>query len=133
MSLCLCSQVSESGKALLDVLQRVPASEAEDSASKPDFTAATHSIMGVLHQVMQVGLCDSLAVLLRTQDKLNMLNVCLSFCRDTMRLRERGSTVSSASTSVCSSVSSRRTSDRYYKSGTRSRPAGPNKNVRIYQ
>uniref|UniRef100_A0A3Q0THF0 Kalirin RhoGEF kinase b n=1 Tax=Amphilophus citrinellus TaxID=61819 RepID=A0A3Q0THF0_AMPCI len=48
------TQVSESGKALLDVLQRCPASDSDDSAPKPDFTAATHSIMAVLHQVMQV-------------------------------------------------------------------------------
>lgn len=47
-------QVSESGKALLDVLQRCPASDSDESVPKPDFTAATHSIMGVLHQVMQV-------------------------------------------------------------------------------
>ncbi|XP_036946668.1 kalirin-like isoform X1 [Acanthopagrus latus] len=47
------TQVSESGKALLDVLQRCPATESDDSATKPDFTAATHGIMGVLHQVMQ--------------------------------------------------------------------------------
>ena len=49
-------QVSESGKALLDVLQRCPGSESDESAPKPDFTAATHAIMGVLHQVMQVRL-----------------------------------------------------------------------------
>uniref|UniRef100_A0A8P4KBU8 Uncharacterized protein n=1 Tax=Dicentrarchus labrax TaxID=13489 RepID=A0A8P4KBU8_DICLA len=48
------TQVSESGKALLDVLQRCPATDSDDSATKPDFTAATHGIMGVLHQVMQV-------------------------------------------------------------------------------
>ncbi|XP_023286040.1 kalirin-like, partial [Seriola lalandi dorsalis] len=47
------TQVSESGKALLDVLQRCPATESDDSATKPDFTTATHGIMGVLHQVMQ--------------------------------------------------------------------------------
>ncbi|XP_037618055.1 kalirin-like isoform X2 [Sebastes umbrosus] len=53
------AQVSESGKALLDVLQRCPATNSDDSAAaaaaaaKPDFTAATHGIMGVLHQVMQ--------------------------------------------------------------------------------
>ncbi|XP_042337551.1 kalirin-like, partial [Plectropomus leopardus] len=47
------TQVSESGKALLDVLQRCPAADSDDSATKPDFTAATHGIMGVLHQVMQ--------------------------------------------------------------------------------
>ncbi|XP_047432143.1 kalirin-like isoform X2 [Mugil cephalus] len=47
------TQVSESGKALLDVLQRCPATESEDTATKPDFTTATHGIMGVLHQVMQ--------------------------------------------------------------------------------
>uniref|UniRef100_UPI0014455B36 kalirin-like n=1 Tax=Epinephelus lanceolatus TaxID=310571 RepID=UPI0014455B36 len=47
------TQVSESGKALLDVLQRCPATESEESTAKPDFTAATHGIMGVLHQVMQ--------------------------------------------------------------------------------
>uniref|UniRef100_A0A8P4G4Y4 Uncharacterized protein n=1 Tax=Dicentrarchus labrax TaxID=13489 RepID=A0A8P4G4Y4_DICLA len=44
------TQVSESGKALLDVLQRCPATDSDDSATKPDFTAATHGIMGVLHQ-----------------------------------------------------------------------------------
>ncbi|XP_035533297.1 LOW QUALITY PROTEIN: kalirin-like [Morone saxatilis] len=47
------TQVSESGKALLDVLQRCPATDSDDSATKPDFTPATHGIMGVLHQVMQ--------------------------------------------------------------------------------
>ncbi|KAK2857154.1 hypothetical protein Q5P01_005889 [Channa striata] len=47
------TQVSESGKALLDVLQRCSTTDSEDSANKPDFTAATHGIMGVLHQVMQ--------------------------------------------------------------------------------
>ncbi|XP_062271265.1 kalirin-like, partial [Scomber scombrus] len=47
------TQVSESGKALLEVLQRCPASDSEDAATKPDFTAATHGIMAVLHQVMQ--------------------------------------------------------------------------------
>lgn len=47
-------QVSESGKALMDVLQRSPPSDAEEAAAKPDFTAATHGIMGVLHQIMQV-------------------------------------------------------------------------------
>uniref|UniRef100_A0A087XMU9 Kalirin RhoGEF kinase b n=1 Tax=Poecilia formosa TaxID=48698 RepID=A0A087XMU9_POEFO len=47
------TQVSESGKALMDVLQRNANSESEESAAKPDFTPATHSIMGVLHQVMQ--------------------------------------------------------------------------------
>ncbi|KAG8004411.1 Kalirin, partial [Nibea albiflora] len=34
--------------------QRCPATDSDDSANKPDFTAATHGIMGVLHQVMQV-------------------------------------------------------------------------------
>lgn len=53
-TLPVCLQVSESGKALLDVLQRCPATDSDDSATKPDFTAATHGIMGVLHQVMQV-------------------------------------------------------------------------------
>ncbi|KAM9767056.1 LOW QUALITY PROTEIN: kalirin RhoGEF kinase b [Menidia menidia] len=47
------TQVSESGKALLDVLQRCPAGDPEEPAPKPDFTAAAHAIMGVLHQVMQ--------------------------------------------------------------------------------
>ncbi|KAF1371456.1 hypothetical protein PFLUV_G00278080 [Perca fluviatilis] len=47
------TQVSESGKALLEVLQRCPATDSDDSATKPDFTAATHGIMGTLHQVMQ--------------------------------------------------------------------------------
>ncbi|XP_035854250.1 kalirin-like isoform X2 [Sander lucioperca] len=47
------TQVSESGKALLEVLQRCPAADSDDSATKPDFTAATHGIMGTLHQVMQ--------------------------------------------------------------------------------
>ncbi|XP_068612674.1 kalirin-like [Brachionichthys hirsutus] len=47
------TQVSESGQALLDVLQRRPASDSDDSATQPDFAAATHGIMGVLHQVMQ--------------------------------------------------------------------------------
>lgn len=50
----ICLQVSESGKALMDVLQRSSASESDESTTKPDFTAATHTIMGVLHQVMQV-------------------------------------------------------------------------------
>lgn len=49
-------QVSESGKALLDVLQRSSPSESDESTTKPDFTAATHTIMGVLHQEMQVRL-----------------------------------------------------------------------------
>ncbi|KAM9835916.1 LOW QUALITY PROTEIN: kalirin-like [Aulostomus maculatus] len=52
-TVCLCLQVSESGKALLDVLQRCPETGSDNSVAKPDFTAATHSIMGVLHQVMQ--------------------------------------------------------------------------------
>uniref|UniRef100_H3CM71 Uncharacterized protein n=1 Tax=Tetraodon nigroviridis TaxID=99883 RepID=H3CM71_TETNG len=43
------TQVSESGKALLDVLQASPPAD----SSKPDLTAAAHGIMGVLHQVMQ--------------------------------------------------------------------------------
>ncbi|XP_068458153.1 kalirin-like isoform X2 [Clinocottus analis] len=47
------TQVSETGKALMDVLQRCPATDSDNSATKPDFTAATHGIMGVLHQVMQ--------------------------------------------------------------------------------
>ncbi|XP_056157511.1 kalirin RhoGEF kinase b, partial [Lampris incognitus] len=48
------TQVSESGKALLEVLQRCPAaSEPNDSNTKPDFTTAAHGIMGVLHQVLQ--------------------------------------------------------------------------------
>ncbi|XP_078799440.1 kalirin isoform X3 [Oryzias latipes] len=47
------TQVSESGKALLEVLQRCPTTDSDESATKPDFTAATHTIMGVLHQVMQ--------------------------------------------------------------------------------
>ncbi|XP_032412006.1 kalirin-like isoform X2 [Xiphophorus hellerii] len=47
------TQVSESGKALMDVLQRNGSSESEESAAKPDFAPATHTIMGVLHQVMQ--------------------------------------------------------------------------------
>ncbi|MEQ2187249.1 hypothetical protein GOODEAATRI_002725, partial [Goodea atripinnis] len=46
-------QVSESGKALMDVLQRNSMSESDESAAKPDFTTATHTIMGVLHQVIQ--------------------------------------------------------------------------------
>lgn len=45
--LSVCLQVSESGKALLDVLQRCPVTDSDDSAT-------THGIMGVLHQVMQV-------------------------------------------------------------------------------
>lgn len=48
--------MSESGKALMDVLQRNSTSESNESAIKPDFTPATHTIMGVLHQVMQVRL-----------------------------------------------------------------------------
>ncbi|XP_076006203.1 kalirin-like [Genypterus blacodes] len=40
------TQVSESGKALLDVLQRCPVTDSEDSVT-------THGIMAVLHQVMQ--------------------------------------------------------------------------------
>lgn len=50
-----CLQVSESGKALLELLQASPSSDSNSSA-KPDFTAATHGIMGVLHQVLQVRL-----------------------------------------------------------------------------
>lgn len=38
----------------MDVLQRNPASDSDETATKPDFTAATHGIMGALHQVMQV-------------------------------------------------------------------------------
>uniref|UniRef100_A0A6Q2ZHH3 Uncharacterized protein n=1 Tax=Esox lucius TaxID=8010 RepID=A0A6Q2ZHH3_ESOLU len=48
------TQVSESGKALLEVLQG-PA-ELDESGlpvATADFTAATHGIMGVLHEVMQ--------------------------------------------------------------------------------
>lgn len=40
----------------MDVLQRNGSSESEESAAKPDFAPATHTIMGVLHQVMQVRL-----------------------------------------------------------------------------
>ncbi|XP_062236269.1 kalirin-like [Platichthys flesus] len=47
------TQVSESGKALLEVLQRSPAKDSDDSMTTLDFTASTHGIMGVLHQVMQ--------------------------------------------------------------------------------
>lgn len=49
----------------MDVLQRCPASDSEDSTAKPDFTAATHGIMGVLHQIMQVHppTCDTLVVM----------------------------------------------------------------------
>ncbi|XP_053273046.1 kalirin [Pleuronectes platessa] len=47
------TQVSESGKALLEVLQRCPAKDSDDSMTTLDFTASTHGIMGVLHQVMQ--------------------------------------------------------------------------------
>ncbi|CAL8288235.1 unnamed protein product [Lota lota] len=47
------TQVSESGKALLDILQRCPATtECEDALTQPPSTA-THGIMGVLHHVMQ--------------------------------------------------------------------------------
>ncbi|XP_045553977.1 LOW QUALITY PROTEIN: kalirin [Salmo salar] len=48
------TQVSESGKALLEVLQR-PAEPDESGlpAATTDFTAATQGIMGVLHEVMQ--------------------------------------------------------------------------------
>ncbi|CAB1435922.1 unnamed protein product [Pleuronectes platessa] len=49
----LTSLVSESGKALLEVLQRCPAKDSDDSMTTLDFTASTHGIMGVLHQVMQ--------------------------------------------------------------------------------
>ncbi|KAK7880535.1 hypothetical protein WMY93_032837 [Mugilogobius chulae] len=45
------TQISESGKALLDVLQRSPASESDQTETKPDFTAATHGIMGGHHKV----------------------------------------------------------------------------------
>ncbi|XP_077370408.1 kalirin-like isoform X2 [Festucalex cinctus] len=47
------TQVSESGKALLDVLNRSTVTDNNDTSSKPDLTATTHGIMGVLHQVMQ--------------------------------------------------------------------------------
>ncbi|XP_061642801.1 kalirin-like isoform X2 [Phyllopteryx taeniolatus] len=47
------TQVSESGKALLDVLNRCTVTDNNDTSPKPDFTATTHGIMGVLHQVMQ--------------------------------------------------------------------------------
>lgn len=50
----VCAQVSESGKALLDVLNRSAVTEHNDTSTKPDFTGTTHGIMGVLHQVMQV-------------------------------------------------------------------------------
>ncbi|KAL1022033.1 hypothetical protein UPYG_G00021370 [Umbra pygmaea] len=48
------TQVSESGKALLEVLQ-CPAEPDESGlpVATADFTAATHGIMGVLHDVMQ--------------------------------------------------------------------------------
>ncbi|XP_061539990.1 kalirin-like isoform X4 [Phycodurus eques] len=47
------TQVSESGKALMDVLNRCTVTDNNDTPPKPDFTATTHGIMGVLHQVMQ--------------------------------------------------------------------------------
>ncbi|XP_053725094.1 kalirin-like isoform X1 [Synchiropus splendidus] len=47
------TQVNESGRALMDVLQRCSAKESDDTSVKPDFTAATHCIMGILHQIMQ--------------------------------------------------------------------------------
>ena len=67
---CVC-QVSESGKDLLDILQRCPATtDCDEVLTQPDFTtqttlhtAATHGIMGVLHNIMQVS-----------------LSVCLSDC-----------------------------------------------------
>uniref|UniRef100_A0AAV2LC82 Uncharacterized protein n=1 Tax=Knipowitschia caucasica TaxID=637954 RepID=A0AAV2LC82_KNICA len=43
------TQISESGKALLEVLQRSPVPESDQSETR-DFSAATHGIMGVLHQ-----------------------------------------------------------------------------------
>ncbi|XP_019716225.1 kalirin-like isoform X2 [Hippocampus comes] len=47
------TQVSESGKALLDVLNRSTVTDHNDTSTKPDLTGTTHGIMGVLHQVMQ--------------------------------------------------------------------------------
>lgn len=102
--LSVCLQVSESGKALLDVLQRCPTTDADDSTTKPDFTAATHGIMGVLHQVMQVRPTVTCLTFVIREQKTD--RVC--FCRVTMRWRGRGSTVSCVSTSVYSCVSSSR-------------------------
>lgn len=103
--------MSESGKALLDVLQRCPASDSDDSAPKPDFTAATHSIMGVLHQVMQVRptvtpLGPHAGLRWTDADFLLLLRV-------TMRWREHGNTASSASISACSFVCFNRMLNRY--------------------
>ncbi|XP_077959998.1 kalirin RhoGEF kinase b isoform X3 [Gasterosteus aculeatus] len=47
------TQVSESGKALMDVLQRCPATDSDNPTTRPDLANATHGIMGALHQVMQ--------------------------------------------------------------------------------
>ncbi|XP_030210124.1 kalirin isoform X1 [Gadus morhua] len=47
------TQVSETGKALLDVLQRCPATPECDDAQPQAPPTATHGIMGVLHDVMQ--------------------------------------------------------------------------------
>ncbi|KAM8904892.1 kalirin-like isoform 3-T3 [Spinachia spinachia] len=47
------TQVSESSKALMDVLQRCPAADCDNLTTKPDLANATNGIMGALHQVMQ--------------------------------------------------------------------------------
>ncbi|CAL8390769.1 unnamed protein product [Boreogadus saida] len=47
------TQVSETGKALLDILQRCPATPECDDAQPQAPPTATHGIMGVLHDVMQ--------------------------------------------------------------------------------
>lgn len=108
-------QVSESGKALMDVLQRSPPSDADESAAKPDFTAATHSIMGVLHQIVQVRPHQPPSASSGGDGGgRGGSNVCHVWHpgRVTTRWRERGSIASSASTSACSCVCSSRTSDR---------------------
>lgn len=108
-------QVSESGKALLDVLQRCPATDTEDSATQPDFATATHGIMGVLHQVMQVHY--SLLTGRHADRQVDCFKGPSFSCRVTMRWRGRGSIVNSASTSVCSCVCFNRTLDRYDRQG----------------
>jgi len=104
----------------MDVLQRCPATDSDNSATKEDFPTATHGIMGVLHQVMQVWL--TVACLTCDQQTDKWTDGSLLFCRVIMRWRGRGSTGSSASTSACNCVCSNRMSDRYDRSWSRSIP-----------
>lgn len=86
--------------------------DTDDSATKPDFTAATHGIMGVLHQVMQVRLTRPVLI---TDWQTDRWTDCrFRLCRRViMRWRGRGSIVNFASTSVCSCVCSNKMFDRY--------------------